>query len=323
MVTTPSVTMIQLTNETIANGELRDTGLLIKSAGTPFLSVWDHKAIMELQNKNVVITGASMGIGEKLAEAFAAAGANVLVVARSIDQLQAVAKRIGGHSLTADLSTAEGVDDLVDRCLEAIGHIDVWINNAGIETSDAFVTTDRNVVRTLARLNFEAPLMLTHDVVNHMLGRGQGHVVQISSVAGAIPFPGLTAYAGSKAGLTSFTESLRLELADTPVNLTVVAPGPVDTAMWARLDTGDSYQAPALKRFRMLQFLPKIKPEKIAASTVAAVQKEKRFVRLPARFGAYHMLNNAPSRLVEIAMTGVKMPLPSTSSTAEISATND
>jgi short-subunit dehydrogenase/phosphohistidine swiveling domain-containing protein len=285
--------------------------------------MWDHKGIMELQNKNVVITGASMGIGEKMAEAFAAAGANVLVIARSADKLQAVAERIGGQSLTADLSTAEGVDGLVDRCLEAIGPIDVWINNAGIETSDAFVATDRNVVRTLARLNFEAPLMLTHDVVNHMLGRGQGHVVQLSSVAGAIPFPGLTAYAGSKAGLTSFTESLRLELADTPINLTVVAPGPVDTAMWDRLDTGDSYQATVLKRFRMLQSLPKIKPEKIAAATVAAVQKEKRFVRLPARFGIYHMLNNAPSRLVEIAMTGVKLPLPSTSSTTEISATDD
>lgn len=264
---------------------------------------------MELQSKNVVITGASMGIGEKMADAFAKAGANVLVVARSEAKLHAVAERIGGHALTADLSTIEGVDGLVERCIDAIGHIDVWVNNAGIETADAFVATDRTVVRNLARLNFEAPLLLTHDVVNHMLGRGQGHVVQLSSVAGAMPFPGLTAYAGSKAGLTNFTESLRLELADTPIKLTIVAPGPVDTAMWDRLDTGDSYQAPALKRFRQLQFLPKLSPEKIANAAVKAVQDEKRFVRLPARFAMYHMLNNAPARLVETALTGVKMPL--------------
>ena len=172
-----------------------------------------------------------MGIGEKMADEFAQAGATVLVIARSADKLQVVADRVGGHALTADLSTAEGVDGLVDRCVDVLGHIDVWVNNAGVETTDAFASTPRGEVRQLARLNFEAPLMLTHDVVNHMLGRDEGHIVQLSSVAGAIPFPGLTAYAGSKAGVTNFTESLRLELADTPINLTIVAPGPVDTAM--------------------------------------------------------------------------------------------
>jgi len=151
--------------------------------------------------------------------------------------------------------------------------------------------------------------MLTRDVLDHMLARGSGHIVQMSSVAGSIPFPGLSAYAGSKAGLTGFTESLRLELADSPVQLTVVAPGPVDTDMWDRLDTPDSYQEAALKRFRQLQFLPKLAPEKIAEATVAGVVAEKRFVRLPARYNMYHMLNNAPRRLVEVAMTGVKLPL--------------
>ena len=269
---------------------------------------------MDLQNKNVVITGASMGIGEKMADAFASAGANVLVIARSADKLAAVAERIGGQSMTADLSTVDGVDGLVDKCVETLGHVDVWVNNAGIETSDAFVTTDRGVVRNLLRVNLEAPMLLTHDVVNHMLDRGEGHIVQVSSVAGAMPFPGLTAYAGSKAGLTNFTESLRIELAATPIKFTIVAPGPVDTAMWDRLDTSGSYQAPALKRFRQLQFLPKAKPDKIASATVEAVKKGKRFVRLPARFGMYHMLNNAPARLVETALTGVKLPLPQKSS---------
>ena len=265
--------------------------------------------MMNLQNKNVVITGASQGIGEQMADAFAAKGANVLVIARSADKLAVVAERISGHSLTADLSTADGVDGLVDRCVDVLGHIDVWVNNAGIETTDAFVTTDRGDVRTLARLNFEAPLMLTHDVVRHMLVQGSGHVVQVSSVAGTIPFPGLTAYAGSKAGLTNFTESLRIELADTPINLTVIAPGPVDTDMWDRLDTPTSYQAPALKRFRQMQFLPKLDAGKIASATVEAVEKNKRFVRMPARYGMYHALNNAPRRLVEVAMTGVKLPM--------------
>ena len=264
---------------------------------------------MELQNANVVITGASQGIGASIAERFAAAGSNVLLVARSEDKLSALASRLGGSYLVADLGGPDGVDGLVDRCLAELGHIDVWVNNAGLETTDAFVNVDRDDVRQLARLNFEAPMMLTRDVVPHMIERGSGHVVQMSSVAGAIPFPGLTAYAGTKAGLTNFTESLRIELADTGVGLTVVAPGPVDTDMWDRLDTGDSYQAPALKRFRRLLFLPKVKPEKVAQGTVDAVSKGKPHVRVPARYGMYHALNNAPRRMVQAALIGVKLPL--------------
>ena len=263
---------------------------------------------MDLTEKNVVITGASQGIGAKLAEHFSAAGANVMLIARSADKLAALAERLDGHWIEADLSEAANVDGLVDRCVDQLGHIDVWVNNAGVETQDAFANTQRDVIRVVARLNFEAPLMLTRDVLPHMVERGSGHIVQMSSVAGVIPFPGLTAYAGTKAGLTNFTESLRIELAGTGIGLTVVAPGPVDTAMWDRVEGADAYPAPALKRFRHLLFLPKVSPDKIAAATVAAVTKGERFVRIPARFGAYHMLNNAPRRMVAMALVGVKLP---------------
>ena len=263
---------------------------------------------MELSGANVVVTGASQGIGREIAEQFAAKGANVLVVARSTGKLEELASQIGGRALTADLATADGVDGLVGRCLDVLGHIDVWVNNAGIETNDAFLHVDPAEIRMLARLNFEAPLMLTRAVAAHMVARGRGHIVQMSSVAGAIPFPGLTAYAGSKAGLTNFTESLRLELAGSGVGLTVVAPGPVDTEMWDRLDTGDGYQAPALKRFKRLLFLPKLTSAKVAQRTVDAVESGKAHVRLPKRYGAFHVLNNAPRRLATTSLAGVKLP---------------
>jgi len=105
---------------------------------------------MELNNRNVVVTGASQGIGEHLADHFAAAGATVLAIARSADKLAIVADRVSGHALTADLSTAEGVDGLVQRCIDKLGHVDVWVNNAGIETTDAFPNTDRATIRNLA-----------------------------------------------------------------------------------------------------------------------------------------------------------------------------
>ena len=167
---------------------------------------------MDLKGKNVVVTGGSAGIGEGLADAFAARGARVLVAARSESALTAIAERTGGEYIVSDLSNPGHVDTFLAECLARLGHIDMFVNNAGVETNTSFAATDREDIRTLARLNFEAPLLLTRDVITHMLERGGGHVVQLSSVAGAIPFPGLAAYAGSKAGLTNFTETLRIEM---------------------------------------------------------------------------------------------------------------
>lgn len=264
---------------------------------------------MDLNGKHVVITGGSSGIGATMARAFAEQGARVLVAARSEEKLRAVADRIVGDHIVADLTDPDDVDSFVARCLDQLGHIDVFVNNAGVETSTSFATTDRNDLRTIARLNFEATLLLTRDVLPHMLERGSGHIVQISSITGAIPFPGLAAYAGTKAGITNFTETLRLELKGTGVDLTVVSPGPVETEMWERLENVQRpFAAVGLKRFRRLGFLPKLSPEKVADATVDAVLQEKRFVRLPKRYGAYHVLSNAPRRLVEVALFGAKFP---------------
>ena len=264
---------------------------------------------MELSGRTVVITGGSTGIGAAIAGACAERGARVLVVARSEDALRAVADRVVGDHIVADLGEAAGVDGLVDACLERLGRIDVFVNNAGIETSTSFLATSRADVRRVARLNFEATLLLTHDVLPHMVERGSGHVVQMSSVAGAIPFPGLAAYAGSKAGITNFSETLRLELKGTGIGLTVVSPGPTRTAMWDRLENDERpFAGAALQRFRRLGFLPRLAPERIADATVDAIEHERRFVRLPRRYAAYHLLSNSPRRLVEGALVGTTFP---------------
>jgi uncharacterized protein len=263
---------------------------------------------VDLQGRHVVITGASQGIGEHIAERFSERGAQVLLVARSADKLARIAQRVGGSWIAADLSQAPDVDTLVERCIDALGHIDVWVNNAGVETDDAFVHCDRAALRNLARVNFEATLLLTRDVLPHMLRRGTGHVVQLSSIAGAIPFPGLAAYAGSKAGITQFTETLRMELKPTKIGLTVVAPGPVATPMWGRVDSGQTWGTPALTRLKHLVFLPTTDPADVAVAIVKAVENGKRYVRPMKRYQCFHVLNNAPRRLVEMAMLGVRMP---------------
>jgi len=262
---------------------------------------------MKFSNAKVVITGGSQGIGEAIAVAAAQRGADVVLVARSEAKLKAVADKIGGDYLVADLTNADDVDSLVDRAIEKLGRIDIWINNAGTETVEMFANTGYDQVRTLARLNFEAPLLLTHKVLPHMLERGSGHIAHTSSVAGTIPFPGLTAYCGSKAGLINFNETLRLELEGSGVNLTVMTPGPVDTPMWDRLEASDDkYLVRSLRRFRLLGFLPKLSPAKYGEVVAKAIESDKAYVRNPHRYSLYHMLNNAPRRLVRLALIGIK-----------------
>jgi short-subunit dehydrogenase len=263
---------------------------------------------MELKNSHVVITGGSQGIGEALAERFVQSGSRVLVVARNEAKLEALAQRIGADYLVADLTDASQVDALLDRSKEKLGHIDVLVNNAGIETAGALNQTSREALRQVARLNFEAPLILTRDFLSHMLERDSGHIVQISSLAGVIPFVGQAAYAGSKAAVTNFSESVRLELADTPIGLTIIAPGPTNTDMWSRIDShANGFMAPTIKRFRQMMFLPTMSTDKVATATLRAVEKNKRFVRIPYRYGLYHMLNNAPRRMIEMSLLGVKL----------------
>lgn len=266
--------------------------------------------IVELLGSRVVITGASDGIGRQIAREFASRGAQVLGVARSADKLADMARETGGEFIVADLTNEADVDSLIGRCIDKLGGVDILVNNAGIETSAAFTEVPRSDLRRLNRLNFEAVMLLTRDVLPSMLERGSGHIVNLSSVAGAIPFPGLAGYSGTKAAVTHLTETLRIELSGTGIGLTVVAPGPVAGDMWNRLENEQTpFPAPALKRFKRLGFLPQVDPKALAGKIADAVEGNKRFVRDPARYANYHMLNNAPRRLVEIALAGVKLPL--------------
>lgn len=286
---------------------------------------------MELSGRTVVITGGSKGIGEAMAEQFAAAGADVLVVARSQEKLSAVADRIGGEYLVADLTKASEVDRLIPACLERLGHVDVLVNNAGIEDSDAFVHLDRNRLRSMARLNFEAAVLLTRDVLPHMLERGEGHLVQMSSITGAMTFPGAVAYSGTKAGLTNMAEGLRMELEGTGVGLTVVAPGPVDTDMWNRVEDNEGYTFPVLRRLQQLRLVPKVSPDAVARYVVRAVEHDRPHVRPGLVYGPFHMLNNVSRRMTRLALTGVHLdPLvvdevaapPRSSDRADVEAAN-
>ncbi len=261
---------------------------------------------MQLNDAHVFITGGSRGIGEAMARRFAAGGARVSLAARSAEALGAVAADLDGWSFPTDLFDDTAVDGLIERVEAEAGPIDVLVNNAGLETSTWFHQVDPATIRNLNRLNLEVPMLLTRQVLPGMLARGRGHLVYTSSLAGASSFPGLAAYCGTKAGLTNFASTVRAELRDHPVGVTIVAPGPVDTQMWDTIEE-ESDMAPVLERLRKLQLIPTAKPEKIAKRTVAAVEKDRRHVRSPRRLSTTFWLNESPRRLIEGILSGVPL----------------
>jgi uncharacterized protein len=260
---------------------------------------------MELSGRRVLVTGASRGIGEATAEAFAAAGARVALVARDEVALKELAGRLGGTAHAADLTDPSQVEGLIGRIEADGGPIDVLVNNAGIDLTGAFVDHTAGDLERIYRLNLLTPAELIRQAVPGMVARGGGQVVNVSSMAGASAFPGMAAYASTKAGLTMLTSILRLDLKGLPVRATVVEIGPIPTDM---LDHVNDYAptAHSFRRFYRLQLLVDIDRSVVAAAIVDAVRKDKRHVRLPKRAVLFPMLANAPRRMVELMLVGVK-----------------
>ncbi len=142
-----------------------------------------------------------------------------------------------------------------------------------------------------------------------MHDRGRGHLVFTSSLAGSAGFPGMAAYSGTKAALNNFVASVRLELNDTEIGTTLIAPGPVDTGMWDHVEDA-TYNADTLKRLNRMQMLPKISPERLARRAIKGIEANRRHVRHPRRLAMNFMLPEVPRRFFEVLMTGIKFEQP-------------
>src|SRR6266536_1929011 len=165
---------------------------------------------MRLDGAVALVTGGSSGIGAAAARALAAAGARPLIAGRDPARLQAVAQETGGLALAADLAAADGPAELAGAALDAArpGGIDLLVNNAGIGWAGPVDEMTSEQAARLIAVDLTAPIQLTRLLVPAMVARGHGHIVFVSSIAGATGVRGEAVYSAAKAGLACFAESI-------------------------------------------------------------------------------------------------------------------
>ncbi len=233
----------------------------------------------DVAGKRVLVTGASSGIGAGLAEALARAGATVGLVARRTDRLAEVLDRCRQHSPSsrmwvADLADPAAVDALAVAVMSELGGVDMLVNNAGIPKRRHVTALDAATVDAVMNINYSSPVRLTLALLPQMLERGEGRIVNVSSVAATLSPPGEAAYAATKAAITVFSECMAVDLWDTGVKVTVIYPGVVDTELFT-LPDNDPFTAQ----------VESITVEEAVTTILAGVAADAAQVYVPAWFG--------------------------------------
>jgi short-subunit dehydrogenase len=197
-----------------------------------------------------LVTGASSGIGAAFARRLAAAGSDLVVVARRQGRLDTLAAELSGahgvhvETLVADLTDPVQLADVEARLRDPDRPIDLLVNNAGAGGHGAYASLPADEVEAMVRLNLLAPARLTSAALPAMVARGSGGVVNVSSISGEQPIPYVATYSATKAFLTSLSESVHDELRGTGVTVTAVLPGFTRSEFHDRADMGRSIPKP-------------------------------------------------------------------------------
>jgi short-subunit dehydrogenase len=234
---------------------------------------------MQLSGKVVVITGASMGIGEAIARIFADDGASVVLLSRDAERVEAARARIG-HSertmgLACDVRNREEIDRVVGLTMHHFQRIDTWINNAGHGILDSVANVDMAACRETFETNFFGAVEAMQAVIPVMKQQGSGTIINVSSVAGHIPIPFHAVYGATKFAMNAIGKAARIELNSFGINVMTVCPGYVRTAFSANTVKGKEQKQVRPARVRG------ITAERVAKALLRGYVKQKREVVVP------------------------------------------
>lgn len=192
---------------------------------------------MELQNKVAIITGASGGIGEAVAQDLDAAGMKLILTARSQDKLEKIAARFQNAQVVAgEIADPALPQKLVDTAIQAFGQLDVVFSNAGVMNVGSIEEVDIDKICTMVRINVESVYRLAYVTLRHFKQSGSGFLIHTSSIAGLKVERNLGAYCGTKFAIEAFTDALRMELAGTDIGVACIEPGTVATGLYNNWD---------------------------------------------------------------------------------------
>ena len=233
----------------------------------------------EFSEKVVIVTGASMGIGEAIAHAFANRGASVVLLSRDAARAEAARARIGHAERTlafaCDVRHRQEIDRIIALAMQRFGRIDIWVNNAGHGLLDSVAQVDMALCRDTFDTNFFGALAAMQAVIPIMQKQGSGAIINISSVAGHIPLPFHAIYSATKFAMNAVGKAARVELKSAGINVMTVCPG------YVRTDFG----ANALRGKDQKQVRPAsvrgISAERVAQAVVRGYKKKKREVIVP------------------------------------------
>jgi uncharacterized protein len=236
---------------------------------------------MDFTERVILITGASDGIGKRLALDLAARGGVIIGCGRSVERLAAVLaelQRTSPRSTTirCDVSSRDEVRAMVTNVLAQFDAIDILINNAGIGMRQPFAQTSLDIIEELMRTNYLGAVYCTREVLPLMIAKGHGHIVNISSVAGHIGTLNMAGYCASKFALNGFSESLYHELKPLGIDVSVVCPGPVKTAF------NRSFAQTSPKSPQSIT----ISPESVSQTVIRAIEKKRFEVITPRSIAA-------------------------------------
>ncbi len=231
------------------------------------------------QGKTVLVTGASTGIGRCVALDYAREGADLVLAARSKDKLESLASEIrslGGTAwvFPADLSIQGEAIKVVQKALKETGKIDILVNNAGIGYVEVVADLDMAKAREMFEIDFWSAVEATRAVLPHLVRRGSGQIINVSSIAGKRAFPASSMYNAAKFALEGFTEALRVEVMQCGIDVIAICPSVTGT---------DFFEHPYVKDSALREQSRSVKPmtpEAVSRALIRASKKRKRDVHL-------------------------------------------